>query len=159
MKELGKTVYIFYQKEKKRFKVFVPESSTEEWTESLGTSAKTNSWRSDPKQETDGNQMILGTTLCSGYALLAPLKLAATLDCSFTGCFNVTLVVWQRVCHPSSVAKRWGPEKIWAIPLVQIILTKKQQDTGDLFASVVLGACQWRLTKPQHQQSSQVCGY
>lgn len=57
-------------------------------------------------------------------------KLATTLDCSFSGCFNVTLVC----SHPrDGRLKRFGL-------LVQIILSKKQQDTGDLLASVVLGA-------------------
>lgn len=41
----------------------------------------------------ENSQKILGTTPCSGYILLTPSKLATTLDCSFSGCFNVTLSV------------------------------------------------------------------
>lgn len=138
----GKGMFTYpTSKSRKRFQVFALESSAEEWTESLGTSAKTNSFRSDSNQETDENQKILGTTLFWLY-ITCPLKLAATQDCSFSGCFNVTLVVQS--------SKRWAHEKIWTILLVHITLAKKQQDTGDLSASVFLGACQWRLTKPQH---------
>lgn len=52
---------------------------------------------------------------------------------------------WLFQCHSGSVVIQEMTEKIWAIPLVQITLSKKQQDTGDSFASVVLEACQWRL--------------
>lgn len=108
----------------KRFKAFVLESSAEEWTESLGTSATAARGHIQSSKQlrvgrATSQKVLRGKTPYSSY--LTPtqhsLKSSNNTRLHETSCFNIM-----------STAKRLAPEKIWPIPLAQIILSKKQQD-------------------------------